>query len=76
MRVRGGGVSLACTEDCLEVCFVGLVVGGNYTWYLVLVVIFMGFGRFKVINLGGNASQKIGTIFIEMGGVEVGFLTM
>ena len=54
----------------------GLVVGENYTRYLVLVVIFMGFGRFKVINLGGNASQKIGTIFIEMGGVEVGFLTM
>ena len=54
----------------------GLVVGGNYTRYLVLVVIFMGFGRFKVINLGGNASQKIGIIFIEMGGVGVGVLTM
>ena len=54
----------------------GLVVERICVWCLVLVVIFMGFGRFKVINLGGNASQKIGTIFIEMGGVEVGFLTM
>ena len=30
-------------EDCLEVCFVGLVVGGNYVWCLVVVVIFVGF---------------------------------
>ena len=30
-------------EDCLEVCFVGLAVEKNYVWYLVLVVIFMGF---------------------------------
>ena len=29
-------------EDCLEVCFVGLVVGENYVWCFVLVVIFMG----------------------------------
>ena len=31
------------SEDCLEVCFVGLVVGGNYVWCLVVVVISMGF---------------------------------
>ena len=31
------------SEDFLEVCFVGLVVGGNYVWCLVVVVIFMGF---------------------------------
>ena len=37
--VQPGGAS----EDCLEVCFVGLVVGGNYVWCLVVVVIFMGF---------------------------------
>ena len=30
-------------KDSLEGCFVGLVVGGNYIWYLVIVVIFMGF---------------------------------
>ena len=38
----GGG-----NEDCLEVCFVGLVVGRNYVWCLVIVVIFMGFGGAK-----------------------------
>ena len=30
---RGGGLSSTCqgaSEDCFEVCFVGLVVGGNY----------------------------------------------
>ena len=26
------------SEDCLEVCFVGLVVEENYVWYLVIVV--------------------------------------
>ena len=45
----------------LLVNFVGLVVGGNYVWYLVIVVIFIGFGqvgakrcgrRFKFINWG------------------------
>ena len=35
------------SEDCLEVCFVGLVVGGNYIWCLVIVVMFMGFGGAK-----------------------------
>ena len=39
-----GGVS----EDYLEVCFVGLVVGGNYVWCLVIFVIFMGFGGAEV----------------------------
>ena len=37
--VQPGGAS----EDSLEVCFLGLVVGGNYIWCLVVVVIFMGF---------------------------------
>ena len=35
---------MAC-EDCLEVCFVGLVVGRIYVWCLVIVVLFMGFGQ-------------------------------
>ena len=35
-----GGAS----EDCLEVCFVGLVVRRNYVWYIVIFFIFMGFG--------------------------------
>ena len=37
--VQPGGSSV----DCLEVCFVGLLVKGNYAWYLVVVVIFIGF---------------------------------
>ena len=37
--VQPGGAS----EDCLEVCFVGLVAEGIYVWCLVIVVIFMGF---------------------------------
>ena len=41
--VQSGGAS----EYCLEVCFVGLVVGGNYEWCLVIVVIFMGLGGAK-----------------------------
>ena len=53
-------------KDCLEVCFVGLVVRENYVWCLVVVVTFMGFERgmgssgesFKVIIWGGNASHK------------------
>ena len=37
-------------EDCLEVCFVELVVGGKYVWCLVIVVIFMGFGGAKILG--------------------------
>ena len=32
-------------EDCLDVCFMGLLVGMNYVCSLVIVVIFMGFGH-------------------------------
>ena len=35
---------MAC-EDCLEVCFVGLVLGRNYVWCLDIVVIFLRFGQ-------------------------------
>ena len=37
--VQLGGVR----EDCLEVCFVGLGVRGNYVWFLDKFVISMGF---------------------------------
>ena len=55
-------------KDCLEVCFVGLAVGGNYVCCLAIVVIFVGFEgakesggeRFKVIIWSGNASHKEG----------------
>ena len=51
----------------------GLVVGRNYAWCLIIVVIFMGFGQagakksgryLKVINWGGGERQKRGTLFI------------
>ena len=41
--VQPGGTS----EDCLEVYFMGLVVGGSYVWCLVIVIIFMEFGGAK-----------------------------
>ena len=35
------------SEGCLEVCFVGLVVGGNYVSCLVVVIKFRGFDGVK-----------------------------
>ena len=64
--VQPGGAS----EDWLEVCFVGLVVGGNYVWCFVVVVIFMGFegakrfGNFKVIIWRWQCKPQGGTIFM------------
>ena len=70
--------SLVACEDCLEVCFVGLVLGRNYVWCLDIVVIFMRFGQagvewcgecLKVINchkrLKTHKNHKKGTLFIE-----------
>ena len=46
---RAGEFSLGgASEDYLEVCFVGLVVRGNYVWCLVILVIFMVFGGVEV----------------------------
>ena len=65
---------MAC-EDCLEVCFVGLVVERICVWCLVIVAIFMGFGQagakrcggcLKVINWGWRCkSQKGGSFHRE-----------
>ena len=62
-------------SDCLEVWFVGLVVGRNCVSCLVIVVIFMGFGQagakrcggcLKVINWGWRCkSQKRGCFHRE-----------
>ena len=41
----------------LEVCFVGLVVRRNYVWYIVIFVIFMGFG---VAELGDALKTSFG----------------
>ena len=49
----------------------GLVVGGNYVWCPVALLIFMGFEgtkggeSFKVIIWGGNASDKEGQFLWE-----------
>ena len=41
--VQSGGAS----EDWVEVWFVGLVVGVNYVWRFIVVVIYMGFEGVK-----------------------------
>ena len=66
---------MAC-EDCLEVCFVGLVVERICVWCLVIVAIFMGFGQaeakrcggcLKVINWGWRCKSQKGTSFHREG---------
>ena len=37
-----------------DVCLMGLGVGGNYVWCLVIVVIFMGTGGAKRWGAGGG----------------------
>ena len=63
----GSKFSLVACEDCLEVCFVGLVVERICVWCLVIVAIFMGFGQAGAKKCGrcekssiggGNASRK------------------
>ena len=71
----GSYFSLVACEDCLEVCFVGLVVERICVWCLVIVAIFMGFGQagakrcggcLKVINWGWRCkSQKGGSFHRE-----------
>ena len=46
---RGGGAS----EECLEVCLVGLLVRGDYVWCLVIFDIFMEFGIWTSKEKGG-----------------------
>ena len=75
---RGGGRGGKANENCFEVCFVELVVGGNYVWCLVIVVIFKGSRGAKrsevrdTIIWCGNASHKGkregGAVFMENGG--------
>ena len=59
--------SLVACKDCLEVCFVGLVVERICVWYLVIVAIFMVWGMLKkVINWGWWCkSQKGGSFHRE-----------
>ena len=75
MQGRSGGTwfSLVAREDCLEVFFLGLVVGRNYVWCLVRVVISMALGQagakrcggcLKVINWGWQCNSQRETLFI------------
>ena len=41
------------SEDCLELCIVGHVLGGNYVWCLVIVVMLMRFGQAGAKRCGG-----------------------
>ena len=46
-------------EGYLEICSVGLVVGGNYVWYPMIVVIFMGFGQAGAKRCGDALKSSI-----------------
>ena len=72
-------IQVAC-EDCLEVCFFGLVVELICVWCLVIAAIFVGFGQagarmcgrcLKVINWGwrcksqnGGSSHRVGRFLL------------
>ena len=72
----GSYFSLVACEDCLEVCFVGLVVERICVWCLAIVAIFMGFGQagakrcegcLKVINWGWQCKSRKGGYFRREG---------
>ena len=42
-----------------DVCLMGLGVGGNYVWCLVIVVIFMGTGGAKRWGAGGSVLKPL-----------------
>ena len=78
--IKGRGVQLGGASD-FEVRFVGPVVRGNYAWYLVMFVIFMGFGGavvgdvLKSFRGGGGGGRggamqatRRGSIFNREGG--------
>ena len=72
----GSQFSLVACDDCLEVCFLVLVVERICVWYLVMVAIFMGFGQagpkrcwgcLKVTNLGWRCNSQKGSSFNREG---------
>ena len=72
-HAKGRGVQLrGASEDWFEVCFVGLGVRGNYTWFLVMFLIFMGFGGAEVRDVlksfGGWQCKPQGAILMGKGG--------
>ena len=56
----GSQFSLVACEDCLEVCFVGLVVEKICVWYFVMVAIFIRFGQADAKRCGGCLKVTIG----------------
>ena len=76
---RAGEFSLrGASEDCLEVCFVVLVVRGNYVCCFLIFVIFMGFGGAEVGDVveslfGGVAMQATKRGYNFNGERRVGF---
>ena len=64
-------------EECVEVCFVGLVVERICVWCLTIVAIFMGFGQagakrcgrcLKIINWPWRWKSQKGALFIGKAG--------
>ena len=55
--MEGWGAS----EECLEVCFMGVAVRGNYVWCLVIIILFMGFGiwRGKMVEDASKSSFEM-----------------
>ena len=74
---QGSQFSLVASEDVLGVCFVRLVVGGNYVWYNCHIDGIWTSrakrcgGRFKVINQSDKASDKRVTLFIGNDGFSL-----
>ena len=79
--IKGRGVQLGVASE-FEVRFVGPVVRGNSAWYLVMFVIFMGFGGAVVGDVlksfrgegGGQCKPQEGGLFLI--GKEGGILTI
>ena len=71
--IKGRGVQLGVASE-FEVRFVGPVVRGNSAWYLVMFVIFMGFGGavvgdvLKSFRGGAMQATRRGSIFNREGG--------
>ena len=55
------------SEDCLEVCFVGLVVGRNYVWCLVIVVV----GVVIILVMGFGGAKRWGDALKSLFGVVI-----
>ena len=55
--------SLVAYEDCLELCFAGLVVERICAWCLIIVTIFIVWGMLKSHQLGVGMQVTKGGLF-------------